>query len=88
MSCPRCLAPGYECHKNGLNATGTQRYYCRLCQRNFTPQVREARRKKQELARELANVSGVSAREVARRLGVHHQTVVRWVEQAQRQRCG
>jgi transposase-like protein len=84
--CPYCQAPGYECHKNGWNPNGTQRYHCRLCQRHFTPAARTKKLKKQEQARTLMASPGASARTVAARLGVHHQTVLRWLNTPKRHR--
>ena len=86
MGCPYCQAPGYECHKNGRNPNGTQRYHCRVCQRHFTPAARLEKRKKQEQARALSAESGTSARAIAARLGVHHRTVLRWVNPRSRRR--
>ena len=79
MNCPYCQAPGYECHKNGRNPNGTQRYHCRWCQRHFTPAARQEKGKRQEQARAFMTSPGASACKVAARLGVHHQTVLRWL---------
>lgn len=86
ISCPYCQAPGYECHKNGRNPNGVQRYYCRLCHRNFTPASREEKWERQQQAYRLTVESDTSAREVGRCLGVHHQTVLRWIKQMKRSR--
>jgi transposase-like protein len=83
VGCPYCQAPGYECHKNGRNPGGSQRYHCRLCHRHFTPEARAAKRLKQEQACKLLASPGTSARAVAAHLGIHHQTVLRWLSAQQ-----
>ncbi len=79
QKCRYCWQEDY-CIKSGLNRNGTQRYRCRLCKRYFTA-ISERKRASHELQTRAVRLylDGLSLRAVARLLGVHHQTVGRWV---------
>ena len=79
--CPYCQRQEKQV-KNGLNPSGSQRYRCKECQRNYTPApsaqgypvtVREQAIK--------LYVDGMNLRRIARILGVNHQSVANWVAQ-------
>jgi len=86
--CPNCWKEGY-CIKSGLNRNGTQRYRCQHCKRYFTHKIEE-KRHAHEHGREVIiravrlYLEGRSLRAIARQLGVHHQTVGRWVASSSR----
>jgi transposase-like protein len=78
--CPHCLRTEQQV-KIGHNASGSQRYKCKGCQRKYTPiaspQVyREAVRA--EAVR--LYVDGMNQRRIARTLGVSHQSVANWIK--------
>lgn len=77
--CPYCWKDGY-CIKSGLNRNGTQRYRCRRCKR-YSTAISNRKRSTHELQARAVRLylDGMSRRAVARLLGVHHQTVGRWV---------
>jgi transposase-like protein len=77
--CPYCWQDEY-CIKSGLNRNGTQRYRCRRCKRYSTAKSDRKRSSRELQARAVRlYLDGMSLRAVARLLGVHHQTVGRWV---------
>jgi transposase-like protein len=82
-SCPYCWKDEY-CIKSGMNRNGTQRYRCRRCKRYFTPKsdikgrTLQIRTEEQIRAVRL-HLQGRSLRAIARQIGVHHQTVGRWI---------
>jgi len=78
-TCPHCQATEGQI-KNGLNPSGTQRWWCRNCRRAYTPQPKplgydDATR----LAAVKLAVDGMNFRRIARILGVNHQSVANWV---------
>jgi tetratricopeptide (TPR) repeat protein len=79
--CPYCHKQDMV-RKRGKNRTGNQRYHCLSCQHDFTLSNRKTSARSQPLAkmqvRELAH-QGLSARAIARQVGIHHTTVVRWL---------
>ena len=78
-ACPRCHQVG-EILKSGKNRSGSQRFRCCTCQLYFTPQpsIREPDQARKAQALALAE-KGMSYRHIARKLGVHHQTVSAWI---------
>lgn len=77
--CPYCQASDGQI-KNGLNPSSTQRWWCRACQRVYTPAPKETgysvttRQKAVQLY-----VDGMNLRRIARTLAVNHQSVANWV---------
>ena len=67
--------------KNGLNPSGTQRYWCRSCRRAYTPEPKvsgyEDATRRQAVQ---MYVDGMNLRRIARTLGVNHQSVANWVK--------
>jgi transposase-like protein len=86
--CPYCYKEEY-CIKSGLYRNGTQRYRCQHCKHYFTHKTEE-KRLAHEQGREVQiravrlYLEGRSLRAIARQLGVHHQTVGRWVASSSR----
>lgn len=83
--CPLCQQNLYVI-KAGRNRTGTQRYRCQQCQGYFTPQPKplgydEALKQK---ALQLY-LEGTSFRAIGRLLGVHNQSVINWINAAEKQ---
>lgn len=80
--CPTCAETTRQ-HKAGKNHSGSQRFECQHCHRTYTPAPNE---KGYELARRQSAlklyVDGTNFRRIARHLGVHHQTVINWVNKA------
>ena len=78
-TCPYCW-PKENYIKSGFNRNGTQRYRCRRCKRYSTAKTKRKNPKGEFGARAVRlYLDGMSLRAVARLLGVHHQTVGRWV---------
>ena len=81
MKCPRCKSTKKQC-KVGFNQSGSQKYRCYECGKNYTPQpnpngyVVEVRRKAIKLYLE-----GNSFRGIERLLNVNHQSVANWVKE-------
>jgi len=77
--CPQCDQME-EIIKSGKNRSGSQRFRCRVCQLYFTPQpsIRQPDQARTAEALALAE-QGMSYRQIARQLGVHHQTVGAWI---------
>ena len=77
--CPRCARQD-TVSKRGKSRNGAQRYHCKQCKHDFTQNV-QASGIVIAHARELA-AQGISFRAIARRLGVHHKTVSRWMKES------
>ena len=83
-TCPNCLQNQYI-NKSGFNRSRTQRFRCQNCARYFTPQPKplgydpQTRRQAVQLYLE-----GTSYRAVGRLLSVHNQSIINWVEAAQK----
>jgi tetratricopeptide (TPR) repeat protein/transcriptional regulator with XRE-family HTH domain len=77
--CPQCHHTR-EIIKSGKNRSGSQRFRCRACLLYFTPQpsIRQPDQARKAEALALAE-QGMSYRHIARKLGVHHQTVGAWI---------
>ena len=77
--CPYCKISENQV-KIGFNASGSQRYRCKSCGRKYTPEPKEPGYP--EAMRQQAvqwYVDGMNFRRIARHLGVHHQTVINWI---------
>ena len=77
--CPGCGSTERQ-SKSGLTAAGSQRYKCMLCGRRYTPEPKQAGYPK-ELRRQASRmyVDGMNFRRIGRHLGVHHPSVINWV---------
>ena len=84
-TCPYCHSKQGQV-RAGQNLSGTQRMKCQRCQRRYTPQP-SPERYPESLRSEAVHLylSGLSFRAVARRLEVHHQSVINWVNEYARQ---
>src|SRR5215216_8189484 len=84
MKCKHCESS--ETVKDGKNPSGSEKYYCKTCQRNFTPLPKpngyDADRRRAAVK---MYVDGGNYRRIARTLGVSHQSVVNWVNEATQQ---
>ena len=81
MNCIRCLSD--QTVKDGHNPSGSEKYYCHSCHRNFTPRPTPkgySQEKRQEAVK--MYVDGTNYRRVGRFMKVSHQSVVNWVTQA------
>lgn len=79
MKCPHCQMKSEQV-KNGLNPSGSQRWWCKRCQRSYTPQplpIGYAEEVRQQAIR--MYVDGLNLRRIARLLKVNHQSVANWV---------
>jgi len=77
--CPYCQASDKQV-KVGRTEAGSQRFKCKHCQRKYTPDPKPAGYS--DAVRQQAvrwYVDGMNFRRIARHLGVHHQTVINWV---------
>lgn len=81
-TCPRCQSSHRQV-KIGFQH-GKQRYRCSTCGCRYTP---EGKRYSDEMRHEAVRmyVDGMSLRQIARHLGVVHQTVANWVQAASAQ---
>ena len=67
--------------KIGFTQSGSQRYWCKVCRRKYTPEPKvhgysaEFRRAAVQQA-----VDGGNYRRIGRTLGVDHQTIANWVK--------
>lgn len=81
-TCPTCGATSKQ-HRAGTNSSRTARRQCRHCGRTYTPEPKQPgcdlalRRQALKLY-----VDGTNFRRIARHLGVHHQSVINWVNAA------
>lgn len=85
IRCPYCQQSGITI-RYGLNRTGTQRYRCESCERVFTPAPKphgHALALRQEAVK--LYLAGMSLRNIAKHLRVHHQRVANWVQAAAQQ---
>lgn len=80
MNCKHCASG--ETVKGGKNPSGSEKYYCKACERNFTPHPKpngyshETRRAAVKMY-----VDGTNYRRAGRFMNVSHQSVVNWVNQ-------
>ncbi|NJL56337.1 IS1 family transposase [bacterium] len=78
-ACPYCQASQQQV-KAGRTEAGSQRYKCQHCQRRYTPTPKaggyDAALRQQAVR---MYVDGMNFRRIARQLGVHHQSVINWI---------
>jgi transposase-like protein len=78
-TCPACHATHRQI-KAGRHASGSQRYQCRQCGRKYAPLPASHGYAASVRAQAVRlYVDGLSLRQIARQLGVVHQTVANWV---------
>jgi len=77
--CPYCGSQDGQV-KAGLTTAASQRYHCHTCGRRYTP-ARKPRGYPDSLRCQAVRlyVDGMNFRRIARHLGVHHQSVINWV---------
>lgn len=78
-TCPHCQNTEQQV-KAGRTEANSQRYLCKVCQRRYTPEPKQAGYEghlRQQAVR--LYVDGMNFRRIARHLGVHHQTVINWI---------
>jgi transposase-like protein len=80
MQCPYCKRKDHQV-KAGRNVSGSQRYRCQHCQRNYTPEPK-AHGYGDEVRFQAVRmyVDGTNLRRVGRQVGVNHQSVANWVK--------
>jgi transposase-like protein len=78
--CPKCQEQTKQV-KAGKTEVGSQRYKCQHCKTRYTPQPKE-RGYSDELRLQAVRmyVDGINYRRIGRHLGVHHTSVINWVE--------
>ena len=78
--CPNCQITIRQV-KAGENASGSQRYLCKICRRKYTlqqtPRLYSADYHEKAIQMYLAVMS---FRAIARQMGVNHQTVINWIK--------
>lgn len=79
ITCPHCQRTDQQV-KVGRNASGSQRYLCKVCHRKYTPEP-NSRGYPEALRRQAVQmyVDGMNFRRIARTLGVAHRSVINWV---------
>jgi transposase-like protein len=79
ITCPHCQRTDQQV-KVGYNASGSQRYLCRVCRRKYTPAPKR-HGYSEEIRRQALQmyVDGMGFRRIGRTLGVAHRTVINWV---------
>ena len=81
-TCPQCQQTQYQ-RKDGHTPAGSQRIRCSACGKRYTPAPKppgytdDVRQQALKLY-----VDGLNFRRIARILGVHHQSVINWVNAA------
>ncbi len=82
FTCPQCQQSRYQV-KDGLTGAGSQRVRCRACGHRYTPHPKPQGYPDDRRTQALKlYVDGINFRRIARHLGVHHQTVINWVNAA------
>ncbi len=76
--CPKCHATERQV-KNGKHASGSQRWQCQVCGREYTlePKAHGYAQPMREQAIKLY-VDGMNYRRIARQIGVSYQSVINW----------
>ena len=79
IACPHCQDTSRQV-KAGFTRTGSQRYQCQDCRRQYTPEPRPLGydEKTKETALKLY-LEGNGFRRIGRLLSVNHQSVVNWI---------
>lgn len=81
-TCPTCAQARYHV-KDGFTSAGSQRMRCQACGYRYTPTPKVAGYAPDVRTQALKlYVDGLNFRRIARLLGVHHQTVINWVNAA------
>ena len=81
-TCPHCEQTRYQV-RDGFTRAGRQRVRCRACGKRYTPACKPLGYAEAVRAQALKlYVDGVNFHRIARQLGVHHQTVINWVNAA------
>jgi transposase-like protein len=82
LTCPTCQATDRQT-KSGSNDSGSPRRHCQHCGRTYTPKPKHKgyETEKRQMALRMY-VDGINFRRIARLIGVHHQTVINWVDAA------
>lgn len=81
MGCPTCKEKTKQ-KKAGKNKSGSQRWRCKYCQKNYTPEPKPAGYSQEiKILALRLYVEGNSLRGIGRILRIHHQTVSNWFEQ-------
>ena len=67
-------------NKHGYTKSHSQRYRCQHCQKSYTP-IQKARGYSEETRKQALQmyIDGVNFRRIGRFLGIHHQSVINWV---------
>lgn len=79
QACPKCTSTHYQV-RDGFTSAGSQRYRCRTCGYRYTPTPKPAGYTPDVRTQALKMyVDGLNFRRIGRLLGVHHQTVINWV---------
>ncbi len=82
QTCPKCAQGRYHV-KDGFTSAGSQRMRCRACGYRYTPTPKPAGYAADVRTQALnMYVDGLNFRRIARLLGIHHQTVINWVNAA------
>lgn len=82
MKCPHCERTERQ-NRAGKTVAGKQRYQCMYCMRKYTPDPKPRGYGNQVRQQALRMyIDGINFRRIARHLGVHHTTVIRWVREA------
>ena len=77
--CPKCGSKERQ-HKIGFTKAGSQRYKCQGCECRYTPEPKHQgygegiRRQAVQMY-----IDGINFRRIGRTLGVHHTSVMNWV---------
>jgi transposase-like protein len=80
MRCPSCQATTKQC-KVGFNQSGSQKYRCYECGKNYTPEPnRNGYSSEKRLKAIKLYLEGNSFRSIERLLKVNHQSVANWVK--------
>lgn len=81
-TCPKCAQARYQV-KDGFTSAGSQRRRCQACGARYTPTPKPAGYAPDLRTQALKMyVDGLNFRRIARLLGVHHQSVINWVNAA------
>jgi len=78
-TCPHCGSCQRQ-SKYGRTRAGSLRYWCHTCQRPYTPVAKQPGYSPQIRQQAIKMyVEGLNFRRIGRLLGVHHQSVINWV---------
>jgi transposase-like protein len=80
MKCPRCGSKTKQC-KVGFNQSGSQKYRCYECGKNYTPEPNvNGYPAEMRLKAITLYLEGNSFRSIERLLKINHQSVANWVK--------